>query len=1034
MKYAGEEFIMANLSVCNMRKAFYGLMFILLALAPSASASSIAQPTEFDTVYLYPLILSLFIGALLWKFFVPRQLSALQVAFEIDDNLYEVHRLTRTVEDARDILQQGRVAFGVGLYMMGMLGVLLLISELIFQPEIYFEPNLWIIGLFVLIPILISPWETMNAQLAGKGDTRIGATSIGTGIRRIFTLAILVGATLITLIYGMNQNNGRVTPVWLAITMLVFMAPTILAYGRIMGASWNMLLVNKWRTANGRRNPIDPDKPSFVNRLFSLLLVLFLITMPVTALNGIVTVFHVLYNSPSNTEEILNYGGIIGHSIYVRIDLISEILFHWEFIKSMPQFLSLYLSLNIAIVGLAFIFELTRNLILGGQTFGGMFGVTLDTPREIRTEEAAQGRQISFAFAGFSGYTVLLLILVCYKEFGDLMPFTSNLEANDFDEEMRLLTTWMFIAVGNAVFLFTWLLSIARLSPLRQIRFDLDPEERREGAVMFAGGDWMREFIDDAALQEDLDGLIRFQKQSIEGDQSLVRHEKARARMWECAIRGLWPKAVEEAKKVLAQSGGDDDEARMLIATGYIATRRLDAARGALRGLQQPEGYDEPELLAFICEWIDPWHGTVDEDDLWDWENNSTIDHLNEKMRMLRYWSPSFSKEATQHNDRLSLVTSISNVATLRMQRRHDEALELALESVKQDPLGVRPRIAASLCLLDRGDWHQALSIYKELRESDVNDPRVKALSVILGHEADAEEFEVSLVLEKGKSIKRWLDDAPVNPVAGLATKGGIDEAINANVMIVSHEAVRRGMTPRYSTSFIFKVVQFFLLPMIFIVTGIGLDSVYGAAEGAVATVTLFVLQFGLHRFNRQQRKQIKHRDQRSLVEYAKMMKRSKVKPNRDNIPVGTHLLLSGILVTVNGVVLDIGLPGWLTERLPKDSDKTIRSRLKRNAMTMSKNRPGKLSILTSGWWLKRPKEEDGDMPALERLIGPVAYRGRQTMVQKKTTSLNRSTKAGKGKTPVSELNLSKRNVPTHTIASERSTYSGPRRPGQRRN
>ena len=136
--------------------------------------------------------------------------------------------------------------------------------------------------------------------------------------------------------------------------------------------------------------------------------------------------------SPDNAEEILNFGGIIGHSIYVRIDLISEFLFHWEFIKSMPQFLSFYLSLNIAIVGLAFIFELTRNLILGGQTFGGMFGVTLDTPREIRTEESAQGRQIAFAFAGFSGYTVLLLILVCYKEFGDLMPFTSNLENRGF--------------------------------------------------------------------------------------------------------------------------------------------------------------------------------------------------------------------------------------------------------------------------------------------------------------------------------------------------------------------------------------------------------------------------------------------------------------------------------------------------------------------------------------------------------------------------------------------------------------------------
>ena len=33
---------------------------------------------------------------------------------------------------------------------------------------------------------------------------------------------------------------------------------------------------------------------------------------------------------------------------------------------------------------------------------------------------------------------------------------------------------------------------------------------------------------------------------------------------------------------------------------GYMQRNSaFDAARGALRGLQQPEGYDEPELLAF---------------------------------------------------------------------------------------------------------------------------------------------------------------------------------------------------------------------------------------------------------------------------------------------------------------------------------------------------------------------------------------------------------------------------------------------------
>lgn len=1016
-----------------MRGMKLALIGLLISLIPSASASSIASSGDFEFSFLYPVLVAFFVAVLLWKFFVPRQLSALQVAFEIDDDLYEVHRLTKGVDDAKDLLQQGRVAFGVGLYMMGMMGVLVLIGELLFNADVYFDLNLWLIGLFILIPVLISPWETLNAQLIGKNKLRVGRHTIRTGLRRIITLAVLISSTVATVVYGMNLNDGTITPVWLAAGMLVFMAPTILAYGRIMGASWNMLLLNKWRTARGRRNPIDPDRPSFVNRLFSLLLVVFLITMPITALNGIVTVFHILVNNPDNTEDVLNYGGIIGHSIYERIDLISDILFHWEFIKSAPQFLSLYLSLNIAIVGLAFIFELTRNLILGGQTFGGMFGVTLDTPREIRTEESAQGRQLAFAFAGFSGYTVLLLVLVCYKEFGDLMPFTQNLEDNGFDESMRLLTTWMFIAVGQAIFLFTWLLSIARFGPLRQLKFDLDPEERREGAVMMADGDWMRDFVDEAALQEDLDALIRFQMQLIEGDVALVRHEKARAKMWECAIRGLWPKAIEESRKVLAQAGGDDDEARMITATGYLATRRLDAAREALRGLQQPEGYDEPEILAFITEWMDPWNGSVDEDDIWDWENNSAIDHLNEKMRMLRYWTPKHSDDSVEHSDRLSMVGKLSSVASLRMQRRHEEALQLALETVKFDPLGVRPRIAVALCLIDKGNWHQAMSVYQELKESDVNDPRVIALSVLLGNTADVEHIEVSLAVEKGKNVRKWLDEAPVNAVAGLGIKGGMDEAINANIMICSHESVRRNMTPRYSPSIFHYIIQFVLLPPVFIVAAIAMSGYSGQVQGIVTAVVLFMLQFAFARFRRQQGRQIKHRDQRSLVDYARMMKRFKVNPNSGNIPIGTHLLLSGILVTVNGVVLDVGMPGWLTHRLPKDADKTIRARLKRNALTIGKNKPAKLKPLTSGWWLKRPKEESSDSPILEQLIGPVAYRGRQTMLIKKTTGFRQGKSSKPSFNPVDSHDFKGRDVPRNTRTSERSARVGPSRPSRRR-
>ena len=997
-------------------------IFSLLSLVilPSVEASTVVSPTDFKFFHLFPVILAFTVAIPVWLWFIPRQLSNLQVAFEIDDDLYEVHRITRGLKDARELLRERTVTLSVGLYMMGMTGILLLITELLFDADKFYLPNLFLIAVLILIPVIVSPWETLNGQLVGKKKkSAIKSRIFRRGFRRILTLAVLVAATIGTTLFGM-RSAGTITPVWLAAAMLTFMAPAIIAYGRIMGASWNMLLINKWRTANGRANPIDPDKAGFISRLFSLILVVFLATMPITALNGIVTVFYVLVNEPDNATEVLNFGGIIGHSIYTRIDIISELLFHWQFIKALPQFLSIYLTMNIAIVGLAFIFELTRNLILGGQSFGGLFGVTLDTPREIRTETAAQSRQLSFAFAGFSGYTVFLLILVSYKEFGDLMPYTGWLESNGFDEGMRLLTTWMFIAVGQAIFLLTWLLSIIKFSYLSKLRFDLNPDERREGAVKLEGGGWMRQAVEIAAHNEDLDTLINFQRRSISEDAAIVRHEKARAKMWEMAIRGLWPLAIEEARKVLAQSGGDDDEARMIVATGHIASRRLDAAREALHGLQQPEGYDEPELIAFICEWMDPWHGNVTEDDIWDWENNSCIDHLQMLMSMLRGWkaNPPINNV---HNDRLTRVAKLSMIAMMRAQRQHDEALELALQLVKEDPTSVRPRIAVSLCLVDSGDWHSARSIMIELMESDPMDPRVTALSFILGQPQSEDKLEVALVNADKKRMKKMINEAPVNSVAALSVKGGLDEAINANILIAGHEAVKRGMTPRYSFGVISIIMNYFVLFPTWIIAGIYVSTIRGEAQGAAIVVALILFHFGARRFSKQQRRVVRHRDQKAMVAYARRMKRHKVVPAKENLPVGTHLLLSGILVTINGVVLDVGMPGWLTVRLPKDTDKTVKTKLKRQANLISKSRPPRLLPLGEGWWLKRPKEEGAEVPALERLIGPAAYRGRQQYIERKKgkASRPRGRVSGSSK-PVSRLNLDAKNIPVNTIRSER--------------
>ncbi len=187
--------------------------------------------------------------------------------------------------------------------------------------------------------------------------------------------------------------------------------------------------------------------------------------------------------------------------------------------------------------------------------------------------------------------------------------------------------------------------------------------------------------------------------------------------------------------------------------------------------------------------------------------------------------------------------------------------------------------------------------------------------------------------------------------------------------------------------------------------------------------VTLLLSHFGLRRLSKQQRRVVRHRDQRGMVAYAKRMKRSKVIPAKGNLPIGTHLLLSGILVTVNGVVLDVGMPGWLTVRLPKDSEKVVRSKLKRQAKMINKSRPPRLQPLGEGWWLKRPKEDGAEIPALERLIGPAAYLGRQQYVERKKgkASRPRGRVAGSPK-PVSRIDMKGYEIPSNTIISERKS------------
>ena len=126
------------------------LLIAVIVASPSVSAemvepenANVIAPENFTFDLLYPVICALMVTSFMWLFLVPNSMSSLQVAFEIDDMLYEVHRLTRTRDEARTLLKLPRVGIGIGLYLMAMTGILILMGELFFKPDTYFQLNVF---------------------------------------------------------------------------------------------------------------------------------------------------------------------------------------------------------------------------------------------------------------------------------------------------------------------------------------------------------------------------------------------------------------------------------------------------------------------------------------------------------------------------------------------------------------------------------------------------------------------------------------------------------------------------------------------------------------------------------------------------------------------------------------------------------------------------------------------------------------------------------------------------------------------------
>ena len=125
---------------------------LLICLLPLCSAEAeIVDYGAIDIGLLSPVVVAIIGTVILWKWILPLSLGNLQIAFEVDDDLFEVHRLTRTQKQTRELLNLRGVSMGVLSYLMAMGGVMLIVAELLIGPGTFYKPNIFVTIAFVAV-------------------------------------------------------------------------------------------------------------------------------------------------------------------------------------------------------------------------------------------------------------------------------------------------------------------------------------------------------------------------------------------------------------------------------------------------------------------------------------------------------------------------------------------------------------------------------------------------------------------------------------------------------------------------------------------------------------------------------------------------------------------------------------------------------------------------------------------------------------------------------------------------------------------
>ena len=702
----------------------------------------------------FPLILAALTAYLFWSRVVPRQLRGLQVAFQTGEKRYEVHNVTRSVEDVKNLLKSKGMRFGVTSYLFALTGVLILIFEFLMikynLSEGYHAASVAIALIFIAVPAIISSGSSLGAQVIKPiGDGK--ATLRNSDVWRNYSYVILTTTWLIIVFILSLILDMLDVPAFRRFSICAFVAfsPAILAYGRVLGSSWQALKQSSQKIAQGEASPFHNHKPSPKQQAIAQIVNINLAVMPFVALNTVISllalsIYPDLFSHSQRVIDLPEYriqssimeeGGILGFAL---IELFAYI--PAEGIRvPMVNMVLLFLLMNVALIGFLFVYEVARILFLDVQDVSGKGGIKLADSRLLRAERSQQAKVLNFCFTGFAGQSMLLLALAMitfwdssFLPQGDACGAWENNICSVLQKDSLEELTWMLSSGGQVAFVVIWARSRKIGSKLEDISFDASVGENRAKMAQLEDVIYLKQKAIRKLVTEDswdkalkrIDTVMQGHGEQLEG-LDLVRKTDAMMEIY--AAMGRWDDAENNAVSILALRGGREAQiAKLILAAASLSQRDLPEAKPRLEML--PDDDIEAARLQWFATILQPKKRKLTDRE----SALLSVDPLTKRNTdLIRRFKNSIATTDLSYRDSpADRMILLGDIARLRLQQDSETALNKLERYIKKNKLEnwMHGQVTCALLHLDQGRVNTATKIAEELGKNKSRHPHLRSL------------------------------------------------------------------------------------------------------------------------------------------------------------------------------------------------------------------------------------------------------------------------------------------------------------------